>query len=95
MKTLCFNSSTITFEYHGEEYSWQIATCMKDESQLENMLSIYLTLCHKNDITPTLDSFCKCVNKIDNCIAVPVEFLEELVKEKLALKVETDKVHLN
>jgi hypothetical protein len=68
---------------------------MKDESQLEPMLSAFLTLCTKHDVTPELDAFCKCVNRIDDCIAVPVAFLEKLAEQKLATKIESDKVHLN
>lgn len=95
MQMICFNSSTISFEYQGTPYEWKIATCLDDETKLEPMLDTYLSLCLKHDVTPELDAFCKCVNKIDNCIALPVSFVEALVEQKLGIKVDTANTHLN
>jgi hypothetical protein len=95
MQMACLNSSTISFEYKGTPYEWKIATCLDDETKLEPMFNIYLALCLKLDVEPSLDGFCKCVNKVDGCIALPVTFVEKLVEQKLASKVDTDTIPLN
>jgi hypothetical protein len=86
---------TLEFKFKGEMYTWVIAADIAESKSLEKMLDVYLTLCDTNNIEPEVSAFCNCVNKLDDCIALPTSFMEQLEAMNIAKKVDSSTAHLN